>query len=382
MTKMAKSQPQICFVLTAEFAVKAFLLNHLRALSEFYEVTVIVNTNNPNFLVEQGIEAKVIPLPIARNVSLVSDFSCLINLIKILHKQGFSAVHSITPKAGLLAMLASWVVRVPLRIHTFTGQVWVTKIGVKRFLLKQIDCIIASLTTHNIVDSPSQRQFLIDEKVMSSAKSIVFAKGSISGVDIGRFKPNQQARISIRQQLNISDEAVVFLFIGRLTIDKGLLDLAQAFKYLNAVSAYLLFVGPDEQNLQAELISSVGKDSQNVRFIGHTSTPESYMAAADVLCLPSYREGFGSVVIEGAAVGIPAIASRIYGLTDAIVEGETGLLHEPHDVNAIKSCMEKAMDNQILRLQLGKQAQARAIVDFDSILVIQAWVDFYRENLH
>jgi glycosyltransferase involved in cell wall biosynthesis len=232
------------------------------------------------------------------------------------------------------------------------------------------------------VDSQSQRKFLIDEKVMSSAKSIVFAKGSISGVDIGRFKPNQQARVSIRQQLNISDEAVVFLFIGRLTRDKGLLVLAQAFQYLNVVSTYLLFVGPDEQNLQAELISIVGKDSQNVQFVGHTSTPETYMAAADVLCLPSYREGFGSVVIEAAAVGIPAIASRIYGLSDAVVEGETGLLHEPHDVNAIKSCMEKMMQNKTLRLKFGKQAQARAMGHFDSKSITQAWVDFYRENLH
>jgi glycosyltransferase involved in cell wall biosynthesis len=373
---------KICFVLTAEFAAKAFLLNHLRALSEFYEVTVIVNTNNPNFLIDLGIEAKVIPLAIARNVSLVSDVICLIKLIKIFHKYGFSAIHSVTPKAGLLAMLASWIVRIPLRIHTFTGQVWVTKVGVKRFLLKRMDCLTAFLTTYNIVDSPSQRQFLIDEKVMSSTKSIVFAKGSISGVDIDRFKPNQHARTSIRQHLNISEESIVFLFLGRLTIDKGLQDLAQAFKNLNAVSAFLLFVGPNEQGLQAELISIVGKDSQNVQFLGHTNTPETYVAAADVLCLPSYREGFGSVVIEAAAVGIPAIASRIYGITDAIVDGETGLLHEPRDINAIKACMELMISSKALRLELGEQARARAIKDFDSKLITQAWVNFYRENLH
>jgi glycosyltransferase involved in cell wall biosynthesis len=382
MSKMTKSQPKICFVLTAELAVKAFLVNHLLALSEIYDVTVIVNTNNPNFLKELGVKARVIPLAIARNVSLVSDFSCLIKLIKIFLKQDFSAVHSVTPKAGLLAMLAAWIVCVPLRIHTFTGQVWVTKRGIKRFLLKRFDCLIAFLTTHNIGDSPSQRQFLIDEKVMCSTKSIVFAKGSISGVDVAKFKPNKQVGDSLRQQLNIPNEAMVFLFIGRLTIDKGLLDLAQAFKYLNAVSAYLLFVGPDEQNLQTELINIVGKDSQNVQFVGHTTTPETYMAAADVLCLPSYREGFGSVVIEAAAAGIPAIVSRIYGLTDAVIEGETGLLHEPHDINTIKSCMEKMMQNQTLRLKLGKQARARALEDFDSNQVTQEWVNFYRENVH
>ena len=381
MKKMVESQPKICFVLTAEFAVKAFLLNHLRALSKLYEVTVIVNTNNSNFLVEQGIEAKVIQLAIARNVSLVSDFSCLIQLIKIFYQQGFSAVHSVTPKAGLLAMLAAWLVHVPMRIHTFTGQVWVTKVGVKRFLLKQIDCLIAFLATYNIVDSPSQRQFLLDEKVVSSNKSIVFANGSISGVDIAKFKPNQLARVRIRQKLLIPNDAIVFLFIGRLTRDKGVLDLACAFSCLDVEHVYLLFVGPDEQNMQTEVIHISGENSLNVHFVGHTDEPEFYMAAADVLCLPSYREGFGSVVIEAAAVGMPAIASRIYGITDAVVEGETGLLHEPHDVNNIKNCMEKVMNNQALRLKLGEQARDRAIKDFSSHLVTQAWVNFYFENM-
>lgn len=373
---------KICFVLTAEFAVKAFLLNHLRALSSFYEVTVIVNTNNPNFLEEYGVAAEVIPLAIARNVSLISDFRCLVQLIKIFRQQKFSVVHSVTPKAGLLAMLAAWVVRVPSRIHTFTGQVWVTKVGLKRYILKKIDYLIASLTTHNFIDSPSQRQFLLDEKVMTSAKSTVFAKGSISGVDIVRFKPNPQAKESIRQQLNIKTDAILFLFLGRLTRDKGVLDLAQAFSHLQSGRAHLLFVGPDEQNLQAEIMSISGKDSPNVHFVGHTNVPESYMAAADVLCLPSYREGFGSVVIEAAAVGIPTIASRIYGLTDAVVEGETGMLHEPRDVNAIKVCMEQMVTDKTIRLQLGEQARTRAVKEFDSKLITQAWVDFYRENVN
>lgn len=373
---------KVCFILTAEFAVKAFLLNHLRALSEIYDVTVIVNTNNPNFLSELSIKVKVIPLEIARNISVFSDFFSLIKLIKIFYKARFSAVHSITPKAGLLAMLAGWIVRVPLRIHTFTGQVWVNKTGYKRFLLKRIDCLIGSLTTNNLVDSPSQLQFLLDQKVVSSAKSIVFAKGSISGVDVARFKPDQETRVRIRQQLNIFSESIIFLFLGRLTKDKGVLDLAQAFNRLNAVNASLLFVGPDEQNIQAKIVSVVGKASQNIHFVGHTGTPEAYMVAADVLCLPSYREGFGSVVIEAAAVSIPAIASRIYGLTDAVVEGETGLLHEPNDIDAIKNGMEKMMHNQTLRLKLGKQAKYRAINDFDSRLVTQAWVDFYQRNVH
>lgn len=369
-------------MLAAEFSARAFLLNHLRALSKFYEVTVIVNTNNANFLDEIGIKAKVIPLTIARDINLISDFSCLIKLIRILRQQKFSSVHSVTPKAGLLAMMAAWIVRVPLRIHTFTGQVWVTKVGVKRLLLKQIDCLIAFLTTHNIVDSSSQRQFLITEGVIDAAKSEVFAQGSISGVDTARFIPNPQAKESIRLQLSIQADAVLFLFLGRLTLDKGVLDLASAFSQLKKNAVHLLFVGPDEQNMQAEIMRIIGQMNSNVHFVGHTHTPEFYMAAADVLCLPSYREGFGSVVIEAAATGIPTIASRIYGLTDAVVDGETGLLHEPHDVSEIKACMANMIKNTELRLKLGEQARARAVAEFDNDIITQEWVGFYRERMN
>ena len=374
-----KLKRKLCFVVTTESTAKAFLLNHLRALSEIYDVTVVVNTNNRNFLSENGVNAKVITLSIARNISLFSDFISLVKLIKIFSHEHFSSVHSVTPKAGLLAMLAAWLVRVPMRIHTFTGQVWVTKVGVKRFLLKQIDSLIAILATYNIVDSPSQSQFLLDEKVMSAAKSMVFANGSISGVDIARFRPNQSARVSVRQKLNIPNEANVFLFIGRLTRDKGVLDLAHAFSRLGG--EHLLFVGPDEQNMQAEITRICGENNLNVHFVGYTDEPEFYMAAADVLCLPSYREGFGSVVIEAAAVGIPAIASRIYGISDAVVDGVTGLLHDPRDINAIKSCMEQMRSNAILRLNFGESAKMRAIKEFDSKLITQEWVNFYRENL-
>ncbi len=373
---------KICFVITVESAVKAFLLNHLRALSQLYDITVIVNTDNPNFLDEVGIGAKVIPLKIARKISLFSDLMCLIKLIHTFHAERYVAVHSMMPKSGLLAMFAAWWVRVPLRTHTFTGQVWVTKVGHKRFFLKQFDRLIAFLSTNNIVDSPSQRQFLLDNKVITLAKSVVFSKGSVSGADTARFKPNPQAGVDVRQQLGIPVDAMLFLFIGRLNKDKGVLDLAHAFKQLNISMVRLVCVGQDEQNMQAEMMNIIGINSPNVHFVGHTTTPESYMAASDVLCLPSYREGFGMVIIEAAAVGIPSIASRIYGITDAVVDGETGLLHAPRDVEAIKNCMQTLIDNKPLRLKLGEQARARAIKDFDSDAITQEWVKFYQENVH
>ena len=203
---------KICFVATVEYAVNVFLLSHLRALSKIYDITVIVNTNNINFLAEQGVNVNVIALNIAREISPIKDLMAFAGLVSIFRQQSFDAVHSIMPKSGLLGMLAAYVSREPLRVHTFTGQVWANKVGFKRFLLKQFDCFIAVLSTHNMFDSASQLQFLLIEKVITQEKSFVCCSGSIAGVDIDKFKPNNVTRIDIRRQLAISEEA---LKIGR-----------------------------------------------------------------------------------------------------------------------------------------------------------------------
>ena len=372
---------KICFVATVEFAVNVYLINHLRALSLLYDTTVIVNANNPNFLANKGIKVNVVRLGFVREISLMNDLIALVKLISIFRRYRFDAVHSMMPKSGLLAMMAAWVARTPVRVHTFTGQIWVNKAGIKRFLFKKIDSLIAYLATNVIVDSPSQLRFLLNEDVVSNEKSLVFCNGSISGVDISRFKPDKNLRISVRQQLNIDDNAIVFLFLGRLTQDKGVLDLAQAFSEVQTKNTHLVFVGPDEKNTRHELVNATLPCADKVHFVGYTDTPECYMAAADVLCLPSYREGFGGVIIEAAAVGIPSIASRIYGITDAVVEGETGLLHEPRNINEIKVCMEELVNNPALRLKLGEQAKKRAVESFNSSLLTQAWIDFYQKKL-
>lgn len=379
---MDKMKKPICFVLTTELTAKAFLLSHLRALSENYNVTVVTNTENSNFLLEEGIIAHVIPVNIHRNINLTSDVKVLLKLMIIFYKGKFLSVHSVTPKAGLLAMLASWFIRTPVRIHTFTGQVWVTKIGLKRVLLKYADRFIASLTTFSLIDSPSQRQFLLDEKVISAEKSGVFCKGSISGVDVTKFQPDSQSAKVLRDKYNIPNQAILLLFIGRLTVDKGVLDLASAFSQLENEHVHLLFVGPDEQGMQTEINKILVDKSKNVHFVGHTKTPELYMAMADVLCLPSYREGFGTVLIEAAAVGVPAVASRIYGILDAVIDLKTGLMHEPKNINALRLCLDTLIQDPDLRLRLGKQAKQRAVNDFDSRLVTGAWVSFYKNNIH
>lgn len=172
---------KVFFIATVESTVNSFLKTHLIGLSSRYEVTLIVNTNNPFFLKKYGLKIKVIPINILRKINFFSDIFCLFTLIKIFYEAKPNAVHSITPKAGLLGMLAAYLACVPLRIHTFTGQVWANKKGFTRLTLKAIDFLIAKLSTYNIVDSPSQEKFLIQNNILNQKKSIVFGSGSVSG---------------------------------------------------------------------------------------------------------------------------------------------------------------------------------------------------------
>ena len=278
---------KICFIISTEAGLKAFLIEHLKAISKNHEISVIVPTDNPFFLKSLDVRATIIPLYISRKINIAADILTLIKLISIIFKSKFDIVHSISPKAGLLAIVASFICRVPFRVHTFTGQIWAAKTGIKRRVFKCLDILIADLATHIIVDSPSQLNFLLTENVLSKRKSHVFNKGSISGVDTFKFRPNKVVKVKIRKSLNIATTDVLFLFLGRLNADKGVLDLAKAFIDANLNHATLLFVGPDEQGMQDGIRDMRGFESNQIKFVGYTSQAQDYMAAADTLCLPS-----------------------------------------------------------------------------------------------
>ena len=372
---------RIFFVANVDFAINSFFLSHLKALSQHFDVTVIVNTDDQDFLKKQGINIKVIPLNISRNIHLLSDIVCLIRLISIFIKYHPSAVHSITPKAGLLAMLAAFFARTPFRVHTFTGQVWATKLGLKRLMLKSFDKLIAKLASFNIIDSPSQQQFLIDEKVVPKETSLVFGLGSVSGVDLKKFKPSKQVSNDVRRELSIPQHGIVFTYLGRLNKDKGVLDLANAFSLIENKKAYLLIVGPDEGRFVGEIKKINAHKLDQIRFVDFTKIPERYLATSNVLCLPSYREGFGSVIIEAAAMGVPTIASNIYGISDAVVNNETGLLHPPADVSSILFCLNIFLNDSRLVKKYGNAAKLRVINEFDASLITEYWRQFYLEKM-
>jgi glycosyltransferase involved in cell wall biosynthesis len=371
---------KILFVATVEFAVTSFLINHISKLSAHFDLTVITDVNPKSDLFKQNY-FRIVPLKIHRKVDVFADLKVLIFLVYYFLRYKPDVVHSITPKAGLLAMVASFITRTPVRIHTFTGQVWITNSGLKRKILKCLDRLIASLATINIVDSKSQQNFLINQNVLTQENSIVFGMGSVAGVNLKRFKPSKRVFYNVRHELLIPDGAFIFTYLGRLNRDKGVLDLAHAFSVIENKKAFLLFVGPDEADFVNDIKKINVHKLDQIRFVGLTSVPEKYLAVSNILCLPSYREGFGSVVIEAAAMGVPAIASNIYGISDAVVNNETGLLHDPGDVKAIIDAMILFLNDTDLSFQYGNSAKLRAFKFFDSKEISTYWLNFYLDHV-
>lgn len=354
----------------------AFLAPHAARLGADYDVSVVAN-GRPRTADAVGIKVHAVRLE--RAINPWRDLVVLRQLERRFRAERFDAVHSFTPKAGLLAMLAARRAGVRIRMHTFTGQVWATKRGLARSFLQWLDRRMARAATHLLADSPSQAEFLVAQQIVPRGGISVIGDGSICGVNLARFKPDAATRREVRGELGVADDACLFIFLGRLKRDKGVVELAQAFRDLAArhPGVQLAVVGPDEENLRPVLQASLGGCAERVRFVAMTAQPERFLAAADVLCLPSHREGFGNVILEAAACGCPAVASKIYGVIDAIEDGRTGLLHPPGDVAALTAGMARLAAEPETRARLGLDARARAERLFPERRITEGLAEFY-----
>lgn len=374
---------RICLIIASPLTIRFFLLGQIEALARKYELTVITNTDDTAFLAHLGVPVRVIPVAIERNVALWLDLKALVRLAYIFSREKFDIVHSLSPKSGLLTMVSAWLVKMPVRIHTFQGEVWITRRGLWRSFLKFLDWLVARLATHLLVVSFSEEKFLIEQGVVPPGKLQILANGSICGVDTSRFKPDAKARHDLRASIGIPEEDIVILYLGRLNVDKGLLDLAKAFAKIiqKHPHAHLLVVGPDEGGMRGKIKSHCNHGGSHVHFADYTDVPERYVSACDILCLPSYREGFGLVLIEAAATGIPTVGSRIYGVTDAIVDSQTGLLFTVGSIDDLAEKIERLIADPVLRRTLGENGRVRALRDFSSELVRAELFGYYEKIL-
>ncbi len=369
-------------VATVAYPFEVFMAPHVRALSQTYEVT-IVSSDRPS-LAAVSAAGKILcrQVTIARNVSPFEDLRALWSMWKMFRRERFDVVQSMTPKAGLLAMVAARLAGVPARVHWFTGQVWATKRGMVRRILKRLDQVTATCSTHLLADSPSQRDFLVTEGVARAGQVSVLCRGSVCGVDTNRFRPDPEARVRLRQQLGLPPDAVVVLFAGRLNFEKGLRELAAAFSVASETcdALHMVILGTDEAGIQPVIERDLRDRIFRVRFVRFTTEPEAYMAAADILVLASRREGFGTAVIEAASCEVPAIATDIYGLSDA-VDAETGILVPVGDRDALAAALTRLALDHGLRQQMGRAGRRRVQEHFSQRSLVAELLAFYRSIL-
>lgn len=378
-----ETKKRICFVVAAPTSADGFLTEQIAILSKEFDVFLAANGSYGNEWRNLNL-TDFFDFPIRRNISIANDIKALWRLTGYFWRMKFDAVHSITPKAGLLCSLASFFAKIKHRSHTFTGQVWATRTGLMRFLLKTMDWVTAHLDNHLFADGEGQRKFLVSEGVVREKRCSVMANGSICGVRVDLFSPSETIRIEKRKELGLSKDKVVYVFLGRINEDKGCYELLEAFNelVLTCPNAYLLMYGRVEEDILQHVSDYKNLvEKVNFCFAGFTNEPQNILKACDVFVLPTHREGFGVSVIEASSVGIPVVTSDVYGVVDAALDGKTGICVPVGDSQLLKQAMERLYNDADLRNLLGHNGRERILKEFRSDIVVGAWVDFYHQIL-
>lgn len=374
-------RPRAVVIMHSVLNLKCFWVPILEAMSREFDVTLYIRNDMPEVLDRLSLPCRVEFMPIHRQIAPLRDLQAIFAIWRQLRRDRPQLLQTITPKAGLVGMIAAWLARVPIRIHTYQGEVWCLSTGPKRKLLKAMDWLVGRLASDILAVSQTELEFLRREGVLGKDRGRVLGSGSISGVDLVQFDRSIAPDQALREALGLGGDEFVFVFIGRLQRDKGLHVLAKAYaSVIRTVSrpTKLIVVGEDEQDLGAMMRARLG---DKVAVEPFSDRPQDYLRLADAVVLPSFREGFGSVLIEGAAMGVPAVASRIYGVDCAVKDGETGLLFEAGDPAALAEAMTTLVEQPDLRRRLGDAALARVQSDFDQRKVIANLVAYYRRQL-
>jgi glycosyltransferase involved in cell wall biosynthesis len=326
----------------------------------------------------------IIEVPMEREIVPVRDLVSLWRLWRVMRALCPAVTNVGTPKAGLLGGLAAWLNRVPCRFYTLHGLRFETTKGLKRRLLIYAERLACRFAHRVICVSQSVREKAIASGLTSREQAVVFGSGSCNGVDASRFAatPKMMRRASeLRRQLGIPADAPVVIFVGRLTCDKGIPELMEAFLRLGNQfrDLRLLLVGcfEDEDSLPVDTRRCLETHSR-VIFAGPVQDTAPYYAIADVLVLPSHREGLPTVVLEAHAAGKPVVGALATGIVDLVVDGETGFLFPVGDVPALAEALARLISDRALARKMGHAGQERVKREFQQE---QIWEALYREYL-
>ena len=380
-------KPKIIIVAAHPLTFNTFLREITKRLSKWAEIYVFVKFNQSDFIhPDIRDNAKLISIPIQRKISPLRDLLAFLILLKEIYTIRPNCIISATPKAGLLSQSSAFLLMIKTRVHIFTGQVWVNKKGKLRFLLKHMDKLIGTFTTINLVDGSAQQKFLVQEKVLNYDKSSVTGYGSVSGVDLKKFKYSIESRIELRSKYNLKESDVVLIYLGRIDKDKGINDLVNAFKnfilpiYKNS---HLFIVGyPEDNALISSLMSSKEILGRHLQLIGPTLNPEKYLSFADIFCLPSYREGLNVTLLEAAACELSCVSTDIYGTHDALIDEISGLKYKPKDIKQLAEQICRIIEDKELAKKLKSNALMRVRKYFNSKIVSDLFDKFIFEIIH
>ena len=372
---------------TVATSLNTFCKGFLRELSQEYDVVALSSPDKDLKEIEEREGVRCIGVSMERHISPVKDFMSLIRLIRIFRRERPAMVHSITPKAGLLSMMAAWIARVPVRIHTFTGLVFPTSTGLKRRILMLTDGITCACATHIIPEGEGVKNDLLSNGITKKSLKVL-GYGNVRGVDMqyySRTAAVMDEAAEIRSALEIGNGNTTFLFVGRLVGDKGIKELVEAFTMLQKEcdGARLLLVGREEPQLDPldENTKRVIEGNNAIFMVGEKSDVRPWYAAADALVFPSYREGFPNVVLEAGALGLPSIVTDINGSREIIVEGKNGTIVPPRNTFELYKAMRLFARQPQTMQQMAQNARPMIACRYEQGFVRQCLKDYYKEIL-
>jgi len=334
--------------------MRRLLKGQLRFMSADFEVIGITsNGQQINEIIEnEGVPVLIVEM--TRTISPIKDLKAIWKLYRIFKKERPIYVHTHTPKAGTLGMIAAWLANVPIRLHTVAGLPLILAKGPKRVLLNWVEKVTYFCANKVFPNSFGLYDIIIKNRFTKSSKLKVIAKGSSNGIDTSFFDPaiiSDQDRLDLKKQLSISQHDFVFIYVGRIVKAKGINELVSAFKDLNKSypnTKLLLVGGAADQELDPLKDDTINliNSYPNIISVGHQADVRPYFAIADILVFPSYREGFPNVVMQACAMNIPAIVSDINGCNEIITDQINGWIIPPKDECSLKSKMEEVYKNQ------------------------------------
>jgi glycosyltransferase involved in cell wall biosynthesis len=362
---------KICYVTTTPSTIKAFLLDVANYLHENggYDITFVC-AEDLDFKKSLPPHIHYIPVSMKRGIHL-SGIKATFTLYKIFARNKYDIIQYSTPNASFYASIAAKVARAPVRLYCQWGIAYVGFKGLKRKVFKGFEKITCTMSTWIEPDSKSNLAFAINEGLYNQNKSSVVWNGSANGVNLEKFRIQSKEKWSkeIRSKYQIRKDTLVVGFVGRINRDKGVNELLATAKKLIQEGENILFffVGPDDNcpYINKDLYEW-SKSSRQIVYAGHIEETEKYYAAMDIFVLPSYREGFGTTIIEAQALGIPVIVTKIPGPIDAIIEGRTGIYVEKGNAPSLEGAIKWLLENSSLRKSYGEEGRKFVEKNFDS----------------